>query len=168
MILCDRQIRKLCQQEQMIVPFDEEMLNPASLDIRCGSHIQLLVESGFKSFDISRYTTDNPYWLQPGDRVLVSSLEIFNMPRNVCGEFKLKSSRGREFYQHLLAGFIDPEFHDSHLTMELINQSLNRLKLYPGFRIGQIIFYQLSEIPDVSYRKKGRYNGDKKATQSKG
>lgn len=168
MILCDRQIKKLCLEEKMLTPFEEELLNPASIDIRVGNHIQLLTKEGFQEFELTEYNQENPYRLFPGDRVLVSSLETFNMPKDVCGEFKLKSSRGREFYQHLLAGFIDPEFHNSTLTMEVINQSYIKLPIYPGFRIGQIIFYQLSEIPETSYREKGRYNGDKKATQSKG
>ncbi len=167
MILCDWQIKKYCLEEKMIAPFDEELLNPASLDLRVGEHLQLLTNSGFVEVYLNKYSQADPYYLFPGDRALVSSLEVFNMPKNVCGMFKLKSSRGREFYQHMFAGFIDPGFFDSHLTLEIVNQSVDRLPLYPHFKIGQIIFFQ-TETPELSYKEKGRYNNDKGAVKSKG
>ena len=37
------EIKARCRKSQMVVPFDEELLNPASLDLRLGDY--LMVES---------------------------------------------------------------------------------------------------------------------------
>lgn len=167
-ILVDRQIRKLAL-EGMIQPFEPKMLNPASLDIRVGDTAVLETSRGQKDINLWEYSKSKAYGLLPGECVLVASLEIFNMPSNVAGEFKLKSSRGREFYQHMLAGWIEPDFHNSVLTMEIKNaHPYNVLPLYPGLRIGQIIFYQLAEVPEKSYKQVGRYNNDLAVAASKG
>jgi dCTP deaminase len=42
------------------------------------------------------------------------------------------------------------------------------LPLYPGLKIGQIIFMRMSEVPINSYSKTGRYNGDSRVQGSKG
>ncbi len=42
-VLCDWEIKARCQKSQMVVPFDAELLNPASLDLRLG--LYLMVEN---------------------------------------------------------------------------------------------------------------------------
>ncbi len=42
-VLCDWEIKARCQKSQMVVPFDAELLNPASLDLRLG--LYLMVET---------------------------------------------------------------------------------------------------------------------------
>lgn len=167
MILCDRQIREYCLNQQMIVPFDPELLNSQSYDVQIGTHCQLLASSGWQEIDLSEKTEENPFWFQPLARVLVASFQVFNLPDNVCGIFKLKSSRAREFYDHLNSGWLDGGWHGSNLTMGLKNEAYDKLPLYLGLRIGQIIFME-SEMPEKSYRGKGRYNNDQGAVRSKG
>ena len=71
----------------------------------------------------------------------------------------LKSSRAREGYQHALAGWIDPGWVGSKLTLELKNNRRYRsLPLYPGMRIGQIVFHTMSQTPIKSYTEVGNYN----------
>jgi dCTP deaminase len=194
MPLIDRQIKELCLKG-LVDPFDESLINPASLDIRIGTKLLLMKieeddfthkdllkglkntrqRGGFhvvkhfiswiekmvvwKEIDLSRFTKEDPYWLFPDDRILVDSLETFNIPEHICGQFRLKSSRGREFYEHLEAGWIDNGWHGSKLTMEIENRSLKCLPIYQGLRMGQIIFFE-SDIPDKTYRVTGRYNND--------
>ena len=43
MILCDYEIRALCEGSGMVSPFDADLVNPASLDVRLGD--VLLIES---------------------------------------------------------------------------------------------------------------------------
>lgn len=90
------------------------------------------------------------------------------MPDDVAGQFKLKSSRGREFYEHLESGWVVPGWHGSKLTMEIINHNVEPLPLYYGFRMGQIVFFQLAELPRKSYRETGRYNNDLQVQESRG
>lgn len=163
MILCDTEIRWLCLNQQMIVPFNRDQLNPASYDVRLGREI--MIESvGKRSFvrsPIDRCTVEEPYLLRPGQFVLASTEEILNMPEGVAGRFALKSSRGREGYSHALSAYIDPGFHGSRLTLELHNiTQMQHLPLYPGLLIGQIVFEKMSQIPEVGYAKTGHYNNN--------
>ena len=190
-VLVDWQIEQRCLQG-MVVPYNPLLLNPASIDVRVGDTAKLLVytEKGFVAWvkrklwqyfewgnepkiewldiDLSETTASNPYWLKVGDHILIGSLETFNLGEDICAQFILKSSRGREFYEHLLSGFCDPEWNGSKLTMEVINHSLKRLPLYKGFRLGQMVFSKLDALPRKSYRVTGRYNGDKAVQESRG
>ena len=172
MILSDHDIAKLCR-EGLITPFDDYLLNPASLDVRLGT--QLLIETEdndelqVTELDPSVITKSNPFLLRPNEFVLGQTLEMFNVPDDICGQFALKSSLARAGFEHLLAGWIDPGFNSSVLTLELKNARQHKaIPLWPGMRIGQIIFMRMSSRPDVSYRDCGRYNGDKQVTGSKG
>lgn len=84
MVLCDREIKELCLNHKMITPFDEELLNPNSLDLRCGNSFQLLtVNRIFCPVNLEEYSEKKPYYLQPRDRGLLASLEVFNMPQGI-------------------------------------------------------------------------------------
>ena len=71
--------------------------------------------------------------------------------------------------QHALCGYCDAGWHGSKLTLEL--HSLRRshsVPLYPGLKIGQLVFYRMDHAPERSYAVTGRYNGDSTVTASKG
>lgn len=171
MILPDHELRRLCTEEAMVVPFDPELLNPASLDVTLGNH--LMVEVGHTSelqlLEIGHHTQANPYLLAPGEFVLAETREIFNLPDHVAAQFVLKSSRAREGLEHLLAGYCDPGWHGSRLTLELHNsRRLHNVALWPGMKIGQMVFHSLAGRPERSYAVTGRYNGDLNVTASRG
>ena len=68
----------------------------------------------------------------------------------------------------MLAGWCDPGWHGSKLTLELQNaRKMHSLPLYPGLKIGQIIFFEMSERPIKSYAVTGHYNNDKTVSGSK-
>ena len=168
MRLPDHRIRQLAL-EGMISPFREGQLNPASYDVLLGSTIILEERSGFREIDISDATEDSPYWLQPGEFCLAETQEVFSLPDNVAAQFVLKSSRAREGYENLMAGYCDPGWHGSKLTLELKNALFwNDLPLWPGLKIGQMIFDAMLEPCERSYRETGRYNLDARVAQSKG
>jgi dCTP deaminase len=171
-ILSDHDIAKLCR-EGLITPFDDYLLNPASLDVRLGTQLMIETEDSDElqvaELDPASITKNNPFLLRPNEFVLGQTLETFNVPDDICGQFALKSSLARAGFEHLLAGWIDPGFNSSVLTLELKNARQHKaIPLWPGMRIGQIIFMRMSSRPDVSYRDCGRYNGDKQVTGSKG
>lgn len=171
MILADHQIRELCQDEGMVTPFNEELLNPASLDVTLGRLLLVEVEHSFalQPLDVSHHTEADPYLLAPGEFVLAETQETFSLPEDIAAQFILKSSRGREGYSHALCGYCDPGWHGSKLTLEL--HSLRRhhsLPLYPGMKIGQMVFSLMSDHPECSYAVTGRYNNDKCVMASKG
>ena len=179
MILIDRQIADLCQGVvpddlrfyysqiwediprrclPLVNPFDPSLVNPASLDLRVGMTAKLRVLDGYEEIDLKQFTQDNPYLMCPGDRLLVGSLETVNLPNFVCAQFRLKSSRGREWYEHMEAGYCDPGWHGSKLTMEIINLDVAPLPLYPGLKMGQLVFSLTLSPPDRDYSVVGRYN----------
>lgn len=152
----------------LVEPFDPELVNPHSLDIRIGETAKFRIPEGYMSIDMNNYSEQSPLMIDPGDRLLVASLETFNIPSFVEATFYLKSSRGREWYGHQLAGYIDAGWHGSKLTLEITNDDLAPLPLYPRMRFGQLAFRLLSGIPKRSYKITGRYNNDAKVQESKG
>jgi dCTP deaminase len=170
-VLSDLEIISLCSSGA-IEDWSEDLINPASLDVRLGSGLMIEVagQKDLLHVDISSRTEKNPYRLTPGEFVLAETHETFKkIPDHICAQFALKSSRAREGYENLLAGWIDPGFCNSKLTLELVNVRRHYdLPLYPGLKIGQIIFMRMSEVPLKSYSKTGRYNGDVGVQGSKG
>lgn len=170
MILSDTEIQNLIREHSMVQDYDPELINPASLDLRLGNLIMLeSVESHqMIPLDLSRYTVDHPYELVPGQFVLAQTIETFNMPEDIAGLFFLKSSRAREGYENLHAGYADPGWHGSALTLELKNaRQLQPLPIYPGLKIGQMVFWRMSQRPAISYAITGSYNQDRLVTASK-
>jgi len=168
-ILCDYEIKALCT-DGMVQNYDEALINPASLDLRLGDTI--MIESAesldMRELSIARHAVENPYLLRPGQFILAQTIEVFNMPENIAGLFFLKSSRAREGYENLHAGYADPGWHGSVLTLELKNsRQLLPLPLYPGMKIGQMCFFRMSNQPVISYAKVGHYNQDLSTTGSK-
>ena len=160
-VLCDWEIRARCEKGKMVVPFSEELLNPASLDLRLGDH--LMVESIYSPelvrINIAERSENDPFMLQPGEFCLAETLELFNLPDDISSQFVLKSSRARSGLNHLLAGWCDPGWHGSKLTLELKNERLHHaLPLYPSLKIGQMVFHAMSNTPMHSYREIGHYN----------
>jgi deoxycytidine triphosphate deaminase len=110
------------------------------------------------------------FTLHPGEVCLAHSEQVFNLPYNMTAEYRLKSSMGRVFLEHLHAGWCDPGWHGSVLTLEFKNVSqYHSLVLRAGMKCGQVCFYRHTEVPeDKSYAVRGRYNQDTTATASKG
>jgi dCTP deaminase len=169
-ILADWQIRSRCEGG-MVVGWDPALVNPASLDVRLGD--TLLIESAqspeLVPYPLHRHSQEDPYELRPGQFCLADTMEVFYLPDDVAAEFRLKSSRAREGLDQALAVWADPGWHGSVLTMELRNnRQLWPQLLWPGMKIGQMIFHLMAERPVASYAQTGRYNGDLAVMASKG
>lgn len=110
------------------------------------------------------------YDLAPGQFCLGATQEVFNLPNDLVAEVKLRSSVARAGLNHSLAGWADPGFNGSVLTLELFNNlKYHWLRLRPGMKIAQVIFMRGEAVPDyASYSTRGRYNKDMSATPSKG
>ena len=158
-VLCDWEIRTLCNGGGAVSPFSMEFINPASIDVRLGKNLMIETphEADLELIDISEYTKEDPYLLHPGEFVLAETVEKFRIPDRLSAQFVLKSSRAREGYQHLLAGWIDPGYR-GRLTLEIKNiRRYHAIPLYTGMRIGQIVFHHMSQVPVKSYAETGHY-----------
>jgi dCTP deaminase len=161
-ILCDSEIRALCE-EGLVDPYDPALVNPASLDVRLGFELMVEMEEypTLIPFDISGHTQANPFYLRPGEFVLGCTIETFCLPVDVAGQFALKSTRARQGLEHLMAGYCDPGWSGSKLTLELQNaRKLHPVALWPEMRIGQLVFHRMSAIPSRDYSVTGHYNND--------
>jgi len=155
-------------------------VNGASIDLTLGKFIR--VESKperycyidlIKKQNIATEEVDitmAPYAMYPGEFVLAQSVEIFNLPRDICAEYMLKSSMARNGLNHFKAGWCDPGWNNSTLTLELQNCTQHHvLKITQGMPIGQMVFHRVNEVPErASYAKTGQYNDQEKVTESKG
>ena len=171
MPLPDYEIHHLCKKHAMVLPFDPELVNPASIDVLLGDRIMIEVAESpeLQIHGISGHTAEDPYWLQPGEFCLAETREIFNLPDMLMGLFFLKSSRAREGLEHSHAGLLDPGWYGSRLTLELSNvRRMHALPLWPGMKIGQVAFFKMEAIPNKSYAVSGRYCNDLTVTASKG
>ena len=169
MILCDSEIRALCE-EGLVTPYDPALVNPASLDVRLGENI--LIETALTSHmqprSIAGFTQDRPFLLHPREFILAETVETFFLPSFLAGQFALKSSRARSGIEHLMAGYCDPGWSGSRLTLELQNaRALHPVQLWPGMRIGQLVFHVMSARPAEDYSIVGHYNFDQQVTASK-
>jgi len=169
MILCDTEIRALCERG-LVSPYDPALVNPASLDVRLGCELLVEVDEWptMISVDIGSHSQEIPYLLQPHEFVLGCTEETFWFPSDIAGQFALKSSCARRGIEHLLAGYCDPGWHNSKLTLELQNaRSKHPVALWPGMRIGQIVFHRMSQTPVQDYSVTGHYNNDRTVMASK-
>lgn len=168
MILNDSEIIRRCRSQRLVDPFDIQNVNPASIDIRLGSHvlIESVQENHYVALDLSDYTRAAPYALRPGQFILAPTLETFNIPEDLSGVFRLKSSLAREGLALCGAEFADPGWHDSVATLGLKNfRQLHPVMLWPGRKIVQLILMETA-IPDRNYAETGRYNANTTAQES--
>ncbi|SNR66981.1 dCTP deaminase [Haloechinothrix alba] len=181
MLLSDRDLRKEVEAGRLgLDPFDAEMVQPASIDVRLDRY--------FRVFDNSKYTHidpalqqdeltslveqdgDDPFVLHPGEFVLASTYEQVTLPVDLAGRLEGKSSLGRlGLLTHSTAGFIDPGF-SGHITLELSNVANLPITLWPGMKIGQLCLFRLSSSADFPYgtaRAGSRYQGQRGPTPSR-
>ena len=165
--IVDHQIRHLARTAGLVEPFDPEQVNPASYDVTLGA--TLLREGGSGEDRWVEVDIENGvYSLAPGEFVLAHTAEIVRVPNDLECVFNLKSSRGREGFDHLMAAYIDPGFH-GRVTLELVNVNrYHRLPLEHGMRIGQLRFSRLDATPLRSYAVTGRYHNDQSVQSSRG
>jgi len=155
---------------------EPDQINGASIDLTLGDEFFLEGDEGHV-VDLNAKQTPHMFlwrgrlFLDPGEFCLAQTREKFNLPLDVAGHYMLKSSLARSGLQHLFAGFADPGWHGSVLTLELINHlRYHTLVLEPGMKIGQMVFWRgSSPVPfERSYAARGQYNKLSSVAQSKG
>jgi dCTP deaminase len=161
MIKPDRWIREWGRSGG-VTPFEENQVNAASYDVRVSDHWicptrdpEELHAPSIKLF--------------PGEVVLASSMEYVRIPRDVACDLKLKSTLGRLWINHSLAGWCDPGF-QGEITLELQNLGPQPFVLEAGRRIAQLIFIAMESEPDVAYGDPGsssHYQGQRGTTPAR-
>ncbi len=181
MLLSDRDIRAEIQSGRVgLDPFDEEMIQPSSVDVRLDRYFRVFenhryqfIDPAVEQADLTREVAtvgDEPFVLHPGEFVLASTFEVITLPNDIAGRLEGKSSLGRlGILTHSTAGFIDPGF-SGHITLELSNVANLPVTLHPGMKIGQLCLIRLSspaEHPYGSAKYGSRYQGQRGPTPSR-
>ncbi|MEM6795001.1 MAG: dCTP deaminase [Acidobacteriota bacterium] len=146
-----------------VEPFAEDQVNAASYDVRVSDHwiCPTRDPEEFRAPSIKLF---------PGEVVLASTLEYVRIPKEVACDLKLKSTLGRLWINHSLAGWCDPGF-EGDITLELQNLGPEPFVLEAGRRIAQLIFIRMEESPEVPYGSPeagSHYQGQRGTTRARG
>lgn len=181
MLLSDRDIRAEVDAGRIgLDPWDPSMVQPASVDVRLAREFLVFDNHQYPAIDP---TAEQPgltrlvhvpereaFVLHPGEFVLASTMEEVTVDPTLACQLGGKSSLGRlGLLVHVTAGFIDPGF-SGHVTLELSNVATLPLLLWPGMKIGQLCFFQLTSPAVHPYgdpRCGSRYQGQRGPTASR-
>ena len=180
MILSDKSIREAIESGRLgIDPFDPNLIQPSSYDVRL-DHKFLVFRNTKRAFidvkqpaddlmEMLEVGQDEPMFLHPKEFVLGSTIERVRIPNDLVGRLEGRSSLGRlGVVIHSTAGFIDPSF-EGHVTLEISNLANLPIALYPGMRIGQISFTQMTTPAERPYgpARGSKYSGQTVPTASR-
>jgi dCTP deaminase len=166
MILSDVTIREQLEAGRIIIdPLREDCIQPSSVDLHVDRYFRVFRNHSQRVIDVKEdqeeltelveIVGDEALILHPGEFVLGSTLERVRLPDDLVARLEGKSSLGRlGLLIHSTAGFVDAGW-DGHLTLELSNVANLPITLYPGMRIGQISFLQMTTPASVPYGSAG-------------
>jgi dCTP deaminase len=181
-VLSDGTIRRLVEAGEIVIrPFDPELIQPASIDLRLGDTFRVFHNHRAAVIDLRKgppsglteevaATPEDGFVIHPGEFCLGRTEEWVELPDDVVARIEGKSSLGRlGLIVHATAGFIDPGWKGT-LTLELNNLTRVPIKLYPGLLIAQLSFMGLdraAERPYGSAELGSHYQGQVAATESR-
>jgi dCTP deaminase len=184
MILSDRDIKTKLENKQIIVepmPDLNQALGTVSVDLRLGNEFAVYKTTSKPYIDVKDpktlefvtekvvKTNDEAFVIHPREFVLGSTLEHIELPADLAGRLEGKSSLGRlGIVIHSTAGKVDPGF-KGNLVLEITNIGTLPIMLYPGMRVCQLLFEQLSSPTTKAYteRESSKYKNQDKTVGSR-
>lgn len=182
MILSDRTLREQLAAGRIVIdPLDETNIQPSSIDITLDHRFRVFLNHTRGIIDVREDVSDltepvevdpdGVFMLHPGEFVLGSTAETVTVPDDLVARLEGKSSLGRlGLLIHSTAGFVDAGFSGA-ITLELSNVATLPITLYPGMKVGQISFLQMTTAADRPYGSAGlgsKYQGQRGPTASQG
>lgn len=169
MILSDATIKNmLTSGELKVSPLTDESIQPASIDLRLGSHYLTIESSKMDCLSLSdeiqyRELEGESLTIPAHSFLLATTMEEIELPDNMTAFVEGRSSVGRMglFIQN--AGWVDPGF-KGQITLELFNANSLPIKLEAGRRICQLVLCSMDQPAQNPYR--GKYQGQKLSTGS--
>jgi dCTP deaminase len=181
MVLSDHSIREALDAGRIVIdPLGEGSIQPSSVDLHVDRYFRLFRNHTSRVIDVREdqedltelveMGEDVPLILHPGEFLLGSTLEKVTLPADLVARLEGKSSLGRlGLLIHSTAGFVDAGW-DGHLTLELSNVANLPITVYPGMKIGQISFLEMTTPADHPYGSDGlrsKYQGQWGPTPSR-
>lgn len=182
MICSDADILKYQNEFQIIDPFEEKQLGPASYDLSiCGPYLQYratmffpgsgtFMRGGMRSLksmtDDDLIEKHSRIALEPGQFALATTTATLHIPNFLAARIEGRSSIARiGLLVHCAGGFIDPGF-VGQVTMELANVGEQIIVIEDGDIISQVAFFCMTSPAIHPYR--GKYQGQRGTTPSRG
>ena len=194
MILSDAKIREYIRSGRIVVdPFDENLIGPASLDVRLGFKFRIFRPERTEIIDIRNYreslisgedredrvvrhytyselvelkSPDAYFVIHPNEFVLASVYEYVKLPKDIAAVLHGRSSFARlGLLIHTSAGWVDPGY-AGHLTLEIYNVNSMPIKLYPLTPIANLIFMSVEDVEAGYGERGGKYYNEEGASPS--
>ena len=163
MILSDRTLREQIADGRIIIePFDDHFVQPSSIDVRISNLFRV-----FRNYTARCHRREARHGdADRADRDRTTTACSCCIPASSCSAARSsasacpmiwsvasresRASAGSGLIIHSTAGFIDAGF-DGHITLELTNIATLPITLYPGMKIGQVSFMQMTTPADKPY-----------------
>lgn len=183
-IKCDRWIRRMAEQHNMITPFvsgqtrysekGERVVSYGTssygYDVRCANEFKIFtnINSSIvdpKNFDANSFVDfkGDICVIPPNSFALARTIEYFKIPRNILTICLGKSTYAR-------CGIIvnvtplEPEW-EGHVTLEFSNTTPLPAKIYANEGVAQMLFLESDEVCETSYADRdGKYQGQRGVT----
>lgn len=151
-VLSGKNILDLVKQGRLVIkPFEEELIQPASYDLRLGPKILASPVSAENLGIVIELTEKSPsYEIQPGQMVGVLSLEKMEMPLDICGRFGIRSAFARRGINAFGGLQLDPGFR-GRLIENLLNVGPEPVTITLHESIFTVEFQRLEEPAEVAY-----------------
>lgn len=158
MILSGETIKKLTKEQKLIKNALEENIHSSSYDVTSTNYILKFIPSNESISLIDRSSIEsiyekinikNGYKLKPDECLLIPLKEEFDIPDNICGHIRGRTSFNRLglliSIQHLNPGY------QGKLNITIKNCSPNTYKLLPNMNLAQIVFETLDTNVSANY-----------------
>lgn len=184
MVLVDHELRRWAGDMHGVHPFDDEMINPSSIDLRAGmgwidseyphlkrSNLQITIHRISLTTLLVNAIVDVLYKIIKADKlldyrrptaVLLSTLESVAIPVNTAAMVKLKTTPSREGLGHPIADWVDNGFMGQLTLMVTANKTIT---ISAGDRICQLVVMR-TKTPNKTYRDTGHYYNQTGVTPS--
>ncbi len=167
MVLGYNTIKKLLSKNLLIENANNQNIHYSSYDVTADKYILKFkkINKPISFFDAQELNNmyeevniTEGYAIEPGETILVVLEDIFNIPDNICGSIRGRTSFNRLGLtiatQHLHPGF------KGKLNLAVTNNSVNSYIITPKIQIAQVIFEKL----DKRVKKDNSYSSKKKTT----
>ncbi len=171
MILSNLDIIKAMQKgELQIKPFDKTMLRAAGIDLAVGSTIYKQIEGStvdpyrqetMNCFRCVELTEEEPFVFKSGDFILTETLEKIGISTKLSAIVDGRSTLARLGISVIQGASVIDTGHGwpnpRPIVLELKNNGLNPVLLYPKMKIAKLIFVKLKSEAKFGYDDAGKY-----------
>lgn len=157
-ILSGAQIERLVKTRQLVIdPFDPDLVQPATYDLRVGRKILASPLSPDIVGAVVELNDRSPtYKIQSGQMVGAISAEMLRLPLDICGRFGIRSGFARRGLNAFGGVQLDPGF-EGRLIMNLLNVGPEPVTITLGEPLFSVEFHRLEEPAKTGYS--GPYQG---------